>query len=305
MSALHRNPPQSKYWMFTYNNPIREHCSGLPDIDPDKIGFIVCQLEAGEETGTPHLQGYIELPARQRMSGVKSILADLGVPNHVHLEARRGNQAQAIEYCTKDETREDGPWEQGTQTEQRQGKRNDLLALRDAVKEKRGFVDIADDDSICPSLLKYHKAAELLRNAYQLAEVKDDEFRLIDVIVLHGPTGSGKTREAVADGAYKWNPSSPEWWDGYQGEPTILIDEFNGQVKITRMLQLLDGYKLRLPIKCSFSYARWTKVYITSNKSPDNWYKIKDPSAPFETGGVDPKHVEALKRRITTIKEMS
>ena len=296
---------QTVYWMFTYNNPKREHLEGLPNMISDDVTFVVCQLEEGEQ-GTPHLQGYIELAKRKRMSGVKALFTAIGVdPDKPHLEARKGTQKQAIDYCTKEDTRKAGPFEQGEARPCKQGARTDLVKLRDACKAKRSWVDIADDDDIGPTLLKYHKAAQFLRNAYELELVKTDEFRLLDVEVLHGPTGSGKTRKAIAAGSFKWNPSSPEWWDGYNGEETILIDEFNGQVKITRMLQLLDGYKLRLPVKGSFSYARWTKVFITSNKHPDDWYKIKGQGfGDLETGGVDPKHLQALKRRITKITEM-
>lgn len=306
---LHRPAPQSKYWMFTYNNPSRDHLEGLPDlIGPEGCSYVVCQLEKAPTTGTLHLQGYIELPKRGRFTTVKTIFAKAGITKPVHFEGRRGSQQQAITYCTKDESREadGGPWHQGEAVPSQQGKRNDLLALRDAIKEKRPLSEIFNDDDVAPHLVKYHKAAQFMKNVYELAEVAQDEFRLIDCEVLYGPTGSGKTRKATAAGAFKWNPSTPEWWDGYEGQTTIMIDEFNGQVKITRMLQLLDGYKLRLPVKGSFCYARWTKIYITSNKHPDDWYKLRDPTSPFgDGGGVDPKHVQALMRRITKITEIS
>lgn len=69
-----------------------------------------------------------------------------------------------------------------------------------------------------------------------------------------------------------WQASTPEWWDGYDGEETLLIDEFYGQLKVSRMLALLDGYQCRLPVKGNFTYAQWTKVYITSNTKASEWY---------------------------------
>ena len=92
---------------------------------------------------------------------------------------------------------------------------------------------------------------------------------------------------------YKIEGSEMEWWDGYEGEKTILIDEYDSQVSLPRLLNILDGYQLRLPIKGGFTYARWTKVIITSNIDPREWH----PNA-------KPFHREALMRRLTKVIEM-
>ena len=117
----------------------------------------------------------------------------------------------------------------------------------------------------------------------------------MEVSIYYGATGTGKTRLAYesSDSVYKWNVDTPEWWDGYDGERTLLIDEFYGQLKPSRMLQLLDGYTCRLPVKGGFTYANWDKVYITSNAHPDCWY-----------GELVPQAVkDALHRRYTEIRE--
>lgn len=109
---------------------------------------------------------------------------------------------------------------------------------------------------------------------------------------LWGNTGTGKTRYAVERGAFKWSPPSDttkEWWDGYAGEKSILIDEFYGQMKPSRLQELLDGYMCRMDIKGSHTYAMYDTVYITSNVSPDEWY-----------GDNVPQEVKnSLKRRLT------
>lgn len=284
---------QSKYWMFTVNNP-------LVDPDPDatvklfakEVDYAVWQLEKGE-SGTPHFQGYLELAKRARMTGVCRLLGSVGLKG-AHVEARKGSQEQAIAYCSKEDTRQAGPWTVGQKAVVTQGSRTDLLDLRNAVKQKRTFMDIMDDDSLAASLIKYHKAAGFMRAEYELAT--SPKWRNVEVIVLYGPTGTGKTRQAVEDGAWLWNPSSPEWWDGYRGEECVCIDEFYGQLPMARMLRLLDGHPCRLPVKGAFSWALWTKVYITSNTHPDNWYG--------EGSGVPDAAKAALKRRITRVVEV-
>lgn len=55
------------------------------------------------------------------------------------------------------------------------------------------------------------------------------------------------------------------WWDGYFGDRCIIIDDFADDIPIQQMLRVLDGWQLRLPVKGSFTYARWDRVIITSN----------------------------------------
>jgi len=152
-------------------------------------------------------------------------------------------------------------------------------------------VDIADDDDLLPVLAKHHKFESKLRAAYE--RLDSTTYRTVNVEVLWGTTGTGKTRKAVEAGSFKWHPCSPEWWDGYEGQDSLLIDEFYGQLKPSKLLQLLDGYQVALPIKGGYTYAAWTKVYITSNTDPDSWYS-----------DIPPAVKAALDRRINTITEM-
>ena len=66
-----------------------------------------------------------------------------------------------------------------------------------------------------------------------------------------GPTGCGKTRSA-----YESTPSGlpkpyfvvmpAQWWDGYNGQDTIIFDDFYGQIRMADMLRYLDGYPVQL-----------------------------------------------------------
>lgn len=77
--------------------------------DSAVIKFAICQLERGE-SGTLHLQSYFVLKNPKAFAGVKRLFA----PYQPHLEHARGNPKQNIDYCSKDEGRQDGPWEFGS-----------------------------------------------------------------------------------------------------------------------------------------------------------------------------------------------
>ena len=82
----------SKYWVFTWNNyPDMWESMLLAASHVDKYIF---GKEVGE-SGTPHIQGYIEFSKKVRPTTA------VGIPA-IHWEKRRGTAKEAIEYCTKD-----------------------------------------------------------------------------------------------------------------------------------------------------------------------------------------------------------
>lgn len=92
----------AKAWCFTLNNYSENERGALvqrfSDLD-DKYYFIVgCEIG---ESGTPHLQGYIEKrEGRFRPLPCFEILRD--GKNAMHFERAKGNRKQNYNYCSKD-----------------------------------------------------------------------------------------------------------------------------------------------------------------------------------------------------------
>lgn len=115
-------------------------------------------------------------------------------------------------------------------------------------------------------------------------------------MVYWGRTGAGKTRSVYdnlpsLDSLFVYAGSG--WFDGYDGQPIVLFDDFGGhEFKISYLLKLLDRYPIRVPVKGGFVHWAPQEIYITSNIDPHNWYS-----------NANPEHVRALLRRITLIHE--
>jgi len=63
------------------------------------------------------------------------------------------------------------------------------------------------------------------------------------------------------------------WFDGYTGEPVLIIDEFSDYlIRAVYMRRLLDVYRLQVEVKGGFVYALWNLVVITTNVKPWEWY---------------------------------
>jgi len=274
---------------FTLNNYSEVHIQSLKEAEWIVYGICGEERAGSVATGTPHLQGYIQFK-RKRIKGVTDKLESLlGV--RPHCEIAMGNLAQNQVYCRKEA---DKPWgnvhEWGEASYS--GKRTDIDELYNMARSDRTKIDCADE--AMGTMIRYVKGFEKVREWHNEAEA--EEFRTVQCYVHSGPTGSGKTRAAMEHkederAPFKIQGDQLAWWDGYEGQKTIVIDEYSNDVKVTKLLGLLDGYKLRLPVKGGFTYARWTTVHITTNlKKSEVHEAAKD------------EHKAALNRRVTEWK---
>lgn len=268
---------RGRYWCFTVNNYTPEEEKQLAaavdnNADVSYIGF---GREIGAN-GTPHLQGYLELVSKLRLGGVR-LIAGLG---RAHLELRKGSQAEARDYCTKEST-DDNPFEEyGTLVETNQGRRNDIAAVRELLDSGASELEIAE--SHFGSWIRYRKSFTQYANLRNKKVARD-----VRVMVLFGKPGTGKTRlifEKEED-LFIAPCEDLKWFDGYNGEKAILIDDYRGGGQYSFLLRLLDRYPVSLPVKGGFVPLQATRIYITSNLGPDEW-------------GIASDHIGALQRRI-------
>lgn len=229
------------------------------------------QLEKCGSTDREHVQGYIEYNKPRKFN---SVLKDL--PQSTHLELARGNRKQCVDYCSKSETRVAGPWIDDVLLETKgQGHRTDLFDVGKQIIEG-GLDEIQLATERPDIILKYPRG---VRELYGISALKSKSRLRTDirVEVIWGPAGTGKTRFAMArlESAFLLDSSNSDtlWFDGYQGEETLVLDDFYGWIRHGNLLRLLDIYPYRCPIKGGHTYANWTTVYITSNRHPSAWYE--------------------------------
>lgn len=239
-----------------------------------RVNYLVMGEEKGD-SGTPHLQGYVELKNPATVLGLKRMFS-----NRMHVEARRGTPAEAAKYCKKDGKF----WETGEISNQ--GARSDISNLYQMVIDGKNDQEIQAE--MPGTYMRYFKAVDRVRqnHARHLKTAHDP----VEVIVLYGEAGTNKTRYAyVLDpNLYFLAQSASEvWFDGYTDQKTILIDDFYGWIKYGYFLRLLDRYRFNIAVKGGFTWKQWERVIITSNQHPSQWYKNG--------------YTDALKRRISQV----
>lgn len=268
MSVTGNKP--SKSWVYTLN--------GYNDDDIAQLNALTvhahrCCKEIGD-TGNHHLQGSITFVRAYRLSQLKKI------NGRIHWE--QSKTVDAENYCTKGEIIIDV-------NNRKQGKRTDIEDVKEEIKAGKRMNEIADKR---PDIyIKYAKGLQMLKKELQ---PRITDFVHTDVTVIVGQPGSGKTRKVHELEKDLYNVMEPIngnlWFDGYEGQEAILLDDFYGWIKYHTLLQILDGYPMQLPVKGATVWKNWRRVYITSNKPFTEWYKRDE--------------CDALRRRITTIQHI-
>lgn len=243
---------KSRSWFLTLNNYSREDIVKLEGL---KYKYLLYQFERGEE-GTDHLHAYIYyenavvMPKRYIPEG--------------HWESVV-NQAACMKYCSKKETRVGGPFERGTKPEQ--GRRTDLEELaREFVNKPEAEFATENPDTF----VRYNRGLK----EYKRAVTMKHRTCAPTIYWRWGKSGCGKTRGAVEahpDSYYIKDGS--RWWDGYEQQEAIIIDDFEARDWEWRsFLRLLDRYQYQGQVKGSYVPINSPFLYITCEFPPEHFW---------------------------------
>lgn len=275
-----RRESQRFCWCFTQNDK-QESYDLLDNLNAgliDNVKYCIVQLERQQRT---HMQGYVELTVKKRMSWMQEYFSP-----GAHYEARQGSREQARTYCAKLDTRVDGPWEFGKWVTT--GSKSNIDSIRVKIRQGQPMITIADEHF--GDYVRYHRGIEAyITLAKTLNTPERDGIQDIEVIVIYGPPGCGKSHLANE----KWpdayaKPPQSKWWCHYRGELVTLFQDFNkGWIQWDTFMNILDKYKCLIEPKNGHRQLHSTTFVFTTNTHPCEWY---------------PKMIDkydALERRIT------
>ncbi len=265
---------------------------------------VVFQYEMAPTTGAFHYQGFLALKSPYTESSVAVFINKCCEPHKCNVLPADLPDA-ARKYAQKEETRIAGPWSLtagviairtlpqagarggGDRPEVGPGKRSDIELFRDAIKAGKSDGDLWEEHPSC--MARYPRMLASLRGLY--APRRDWKP---EVHVYYGAAGTGKSRRAneLAPLAYRKVPGL--WWDMYNGEPDVIMDDFYGTafMEYSDFLKFVDYYDYTGQVKGSMVKVNPRRVFITSNVHPSMWY-------------VDHRgyNAAAFFRRITTITQ--
>lgn len=253
---MSKTQSRSRCYCFTVNNFTDEHKQSLLSI-PCK--YIIAGKEIGE-SGTPHLQGFVQFKTQVAFSSVKKLL-----PDGAHIEKANGRPDQAADYCKKD----GDYFEHGTApvSPKRRGE-NEISRYEAAWKHaKTGNLEEIDADI----RIRCYATLRRIKAEYQ---TKPESQVKMDFHWFWGPSGTGKSLTARLENPDHYLKSPNKWWDGYVDQPCVIIDEWcppSGDSKLAPLADHLkrwaDHHPFSAEIKGGSICIRPPKIIITSNYS--------------------------------------
>jgi len=251
---------QSMRWCFTVNNYGDADVATIRAWD---TRYVVFGYEIAPITGTPHLQGFVVFKKNFRLAGVRK----LGV--NAHWEVARGSNEQASKYCKgESEGKEVNEFvELGELPPARGESEKERWAGARAAAESGDLSEVPDDIYV-----RYYRTLKEIGKDHMN---KPDDLEEVCGLWLYGPPGTGKSHLARADHPEAYLKMQNKWWDGYQGEQYVILDDFDSK-ELGHLLKIwVDKYSFLAETKGGAIHIRPKKFIITSNYHPSELWEDK------------------------------
>jgi len=263
----------SRTWLLTRNNPSIPAQDWMQMMyEQTKAVYAVGQLERGEE-GTLHIQAYFNYANTKKIGGLTKF------DKKIHCEKVLTDNG-ADKYCCKEETRVEGPWTFGTKPMNRNNK-----ADWDAVwnNAKNGDLEAIPKDI----LVTHYRNIKHIQKDYMIHKDSED----LRGRWIWGPAGVGKSRKARADFPEFYPKLCNKWWDGYQGEENVIMDDIGLDHKcLGQQLKIWgDRYACILETKGGAVPSNFKNFIVTSQYTID------------EIFAGDSATIDAIKRRFSVL----
>lgn len=248
---------------------------------PGLMTYMVYQEEIAPDTGKHHFQGFVQFKEECRLPTLKKLF-----PAGTHFEVMKGTIDQARLYCMKDESRVplSAPQEYGDFSKcTRQGGTAKATAQEVVASiRKHSYAQLMDEQ---PAALLRHPAGVKMIKAVHADSERGTVDRVPNLIWLQGPTGVGKSRAAreIDHDCYVVETANKKFWfDGYQGEKTLLFDDAHpADFNVTQLLRLCDRYPYRVEFKGGHIMLNHFTVIVTTNIPFNLWFYGHPQRAPF------------------------
>lgn len=261
-----RGPKRSRGAVFTLNNWTEAdemRIRGL--IEDESIRYICFGKEVGE-SGTPHLQGYLYTKNPQLHEWYRR-----RIPG-AHIEFQRGTCEQAIAYCEKDgDFHELGDRPVGS-------KRKGEIEIERWDDARRAACS-GDLDSIPSDIyVRYYRTLKEIKKDHMLKPADNED---VSGKWIYGVAGIGKSRKAREDYPGAYFKMANKWWDGYQGEDYVILDDLDKKHDVLghHLKIWMDRYAFIAETKGGALLIRPKLIIVTSQYSVDDIWNDEETRA--------------------------
>lgn len=263
-------------YCFTVNNYTSEDISKLEACyNIGRFKYLIIGKEVGEESGIPHLQGYIHQHCPSSLMALKNAI---GI-NHMHLEIAN-TVAAGIDYCKKE----------GDYTEygQRPLTKSQICAkggqaLHNKWTKARKLAEVGNFDEIDDDI--YIRHGKMLKTIHE-DKIGKKEYVTLDhpdktMLWYYGPPGTGKSKTARQNHPELYLKMCNKWWQNYKNEKVVLLEDMGKEHNVlAHHLKIwADRYPFPAETKGNAITARPELIIVTSNYTIDEIFNETDAAA--------------------------
>ena len=250
---------QGKSWEIRVSNYTDQDIQWVNDLECSSC----CISKEVGEGGHPHLQGRVTFKRQYRLVQLKKL--------HPSAHWEISKSLKDNNYYKKlgsELVRE--------VTAGKAGRRTDL-------EEMREHLEAGDDIQQVMKKARTYCQVQYAEKWYKYMGDPLPYGTKIAIYWYYGCTGTGKTRRVLEQQEPKpFIPLSYKWWDGYEGQDGVLLDDLRPEwCKPAELLRLLDPYRYqyRVEIKGGTRHLVATKIWVTCPWHPRDFWKdtTEDP----------------------------
>lgn len=264
---------QKKERNWTFTKQVNERREPTPEDFLDALKsyeptYFLFQLEKGRDTGKLHYQGYIIFKNARAFGWQKANT----LTDRMHTEVMRKGEEANHRYCSKSDTRLEGPWDYGKR--KKVNGNTTLEAAAEAIISGLPMQDIARDHSV--AYVKHHTGLTALNSTLNYLPKDGDTKTQLWIFTGERRTGKSWAARTMAGGepniARPLFGNSGLWWGTYTQQPFVILDDFNSNCPLGQLNRLADYYPSSIEAKGTEIPFNSKVIIITSNLSFDLWY---------------------------------
>jgi len=288
-------PKQVRWFVVTNWNVDLDYNQFLKD--RKEVKYIAWGPEV-TSTGKHHHQAFMYLWHGSTWGARKlNVMGNWFGDIHCSVAPMRGRVTDNEAYCSK----ENAGLLQKYGEEPEQGCRDDL----DETKDKILAGELTADDVAVENPGMFHQYGRTLDRVEAIALRRKTRKWMTSCTWYTGPTHSGKSHAVFKD----YDPMThyvknlnEDWWDGYKGQETVILNEFRGQIPFSEMLDLIDKWPKTVKWRGKEPVPFLAKqVLVSSIRTPEDVYRNQDHTGePWEQWTRRVNVVTLKKRKLET-----
>jgi hypothetical protein len=193
---------------------------------------------------------------------------------HPRIEAAKGSYEEIKDYMEKEDKQ---PWEFGI-ADKAMGDRS--AKTKEGIKARNEKLISSDLTAlVAEGEIEIEKYIQIKKNVaqYKMDVIKIGGYMERKCLWLYGSPGCGKSRWCREKYPGFYTKPQNKWWDGYKGEETVVLDDYDTPTLSHYLKIWADVYSFYGEIKGGTVACNYTTLVVTSNYQPHEiWTEDKD-----------------------------